>query len=115
MSLFKSILDNIPSSAKKYVNRQVGFAAAVAEKLKSTGMTQRELADKMGKKESYISRVLSGDANPTLKTIAQLEDALGDDVISFNLQKNRAKASPVIMLREPFKANFACNDSVKAA
>ncbi|NTU95289.1 MAG: helix-turn-helix transcriptional regulator, partial [Bacteroidales bacterium] len=46
------------------------------------------LAEKLGKKESYISRVLSGNANPTLKTIAELEVALGEDVISFNLPKN---------------------------
>lgn len=106
MSLFQSLLESVPSSAKKYVNRQVGFAATVAEKLKLNGMTQRELADKLGKKESYISRVLSGDANPTLKTISELEDALGADVISFNLQKNRPESSPVIMFGESFRVNF---------
>lgn len=102
MSLFQKLLERIPDVTKKYVNRQVGFAATVSEKLKDTGMTQRELAEKLGKKESYISRVLSGNANPTLKTIAELEVALGEDVISFNLQMRKAKATPVIMLAEPF-------------
>ncbi|NTW53399.1 MAG: helix-turn-helix transcriptional regulator [Chlorobaculum sp.] len=88
MSLFQNVLDTVPSGTKKYVNRQLGFAATVSKKLKLVGMTQRELAEKMGKKESYISRILSGDANPTLKTIAELEVALGEDVIAFTLEKN---------------------------
>jgi transcriptional regulator with XRE-family HTH domain len=88
MSLFHNVLDTVPSGTKKYVNRQLGFAATVSEKLKSVGMSQRELAEKMGKKESYISRILSGDANPTLKTIAELEVALGEDVIGFTVEKN---------------------------
>lgn len=106
MSLFQNLLDGIPPVTKKYVNRQLGFAATVAEKLKHNGMTQRELAEKLGKKESYISRVLSGDANPTLKTVSELEVALGADVISFNLQKQKAKCSSVIMFGEPFPYNF---------
>lgn len=95
MSLFQNVLDTIPPGTKKYVNRQLGFAATVSEKLKSVGMTQRELAEKMGKKESYISRILSGDANPTLKTIAEIEVALGVDVIAFNLEKSAAKEGAV--------------------
>ncbi|NTW82582.1 MAG: helix-turn-helix transcriptional regulator [Chlorobiaceae bacterium] len=63
-------------------------------------MTQRELAEKIGKKESYISRILSGYANTTLKTISELEEALGEDIISFNLQRNVARQSPVIMMNE---------------
>jgi transcriptional regulator with XRE-family HTH domain len=94
MSLFQNVLDTIPPGTKKYVNRQLGFAATVSEKLKSVGMTQRELAEKMGKKESYISRILSGDANPTLKTIAELEVALGKDVIAFTFEKKIAKEEP---------------------
>jgi transcriptional regulator with XRE-family HTH domain len=98
MSLYQNILDTVPTATKKYVNRQLGFAATVSEKLKSVGMTQRELAEKMGKKESYISRILSGEANPTLKTIAELEDALGEDVISFSLERNAKEKGNVPMM-----------------
>lgn len=106
MSLFKSLLDGIHPLTKKYVNRQLGFAATVAEKLSISGMTQRELAEQLGKKESYISRILSGDANPTLKTISELEVALGEDVINFNLGNRQGKSSSVIMFGEPFRFNL---------
>jgi transcriptional regulator with XRE-family HTH domain len=113
MSLFKSLLESIPSSTKKYVDRQVGFASTVAEKLRFTGMTQRELAEKLGKKESYVSRILSGDANPTLKTIAEVEDALGEDVISFNLQKKASQHNRVFMRAEPFNVDFTGGTELK--
>ncbi|NTU74024.1 helix-turn-helix transcriptional regulator [Candidatus Roizmanbacteria bacterium] len=103
-------MDSIPSVTRQYVNRQVGFAATVAEKLKASGMTQRDLADRLGKKESYISRVLSGDANPTLKTISEFEVALGEDVITFNLQKNRSQAIPVTKYNEIFRVDLTGGD-----
>jgi transcriptional regulator with XRE-family HTH domain len=113
MSLFKSLLESIPSSTKKYVNRQVGFATTVAEKLRYTGMTQRELAEKLGKKESYISRILSGEANPTLKTIAEVEVALGEDVISFNIHKKVSHQNRVFMRAEPSKVDFTDSTKLK--
>ena len=39
-------------------------------------------------KELYIGRILFGDVNPILKTIAVLEVALGKDVIGFTLEAN---------------------------
>jgi transcriptional regulator with XRE-family HTH domain len=44
-------------------------------------LTQQALAERMGKDASYVSRVLGGGVNLTLKTIAQFEEALGDRVI----------------------------------
>lgn len=102
MSLFKELVDRISPLTKRYVERQVGFAATVAEKLRLTGMTQRELADILKKKESYISRILSGDANPTLKTISELEVAVGEDIITFNLQCKTDQKNRVFMMVEPF-------------
>jgi transcriptional regulator with XRE-family HTH domain len=113
MSLFQKLVGNIPPFTRKYVNRQVGLAATVAEKLKASGMTQRELADKLGKKESFISRVLSGDANPTLKTISAFEVALGVDVISFNLQKSNAKTLHVTKYNEVFRIDLMGGDENK--
>lgn len=110
MSLFQKLVESISPVTRQYVNRQVGFAATVAEKLKASGMTQRDLAERLGKKESYISRVLSGDANPTLKTISEFEVALGEDVITFNLQKNRSKASPVTKYNEIFRVDLTEGD-----
>lgn len=46
------------------------------------GWTQRQLAEALGKKESYVSRALAGGVNFTLRTIAQFEIALGVSLIA---------------------------------
>lgn len=45
--------------------------------MEELGINQQELARRMGKKESQISRMLSGEANITLKTLSQIDEALG--------------------------------------
>ena len=40
-------------------------------------MSQQALAERLQKHPSYVSRVLGGGVNLTLKTIVQFEDALG--------------------------------------
>ena len=41
------------------------------------GVTRAELARRLGTSQAYITRVLSGNANFTLKTMARLAHALG--------------------------------------
>ena len=44
-------------------------------------MEQKDLAKALGKNESEISKWLSGSHNFTLKTIARIEDVLGDKLL----------------------------------
>ena len=47
----------------------------------SRGMSQRDLATKIGKDQAYVSRLENGSAvNPELKTLRQIRDALGCDM-----------------------------------
>lgn len=45
------------------------------------GLTQKELADKIGVKQSAIARVESGTSNPTLAFLAKLTQATGSKLI----------------------------------
>lgn len=49
--------------------------------LKKKGMTQRDLAKKMGRSEAVISRWTSGFPNLTLRSIAEISTALGEPLI----------------------------------
>ena len=42
------------------------------------GLTQEQLAERAGLKRSYIARLESGDANPTVTTLHRLARALGE-------------------------------------
>ena len=43
-------------------------------------MTQKELADKLGTGQAVISRLESGNANPTLASLAEIAEALDADL-----------------------------------
>ena len=49
--------------------------------LVSKGFKQKDLADKLGKKESEISRWMRGTHNFTIETISSIETALGETIL----------------------------------
>jgi len=68
-----------PSPRLTY-ERELLFGEAietVAALLESQEISQRELADRIGRSEARVSRILKGGENTTLKTIADLGYALG--------------------------------------
>lgn len=81
-SLYEEIIQETPEEIKRLIDKQVDIAVQLAELIKETGFTQKEFAESIGWKPSYLSRVLAADANLTLKTIAKLEAALGKDLIT---------------------------------
>ena len=50
-------------------------------KMKSDGITQQYLADRMGYTQQYVSKILKGSENLSLDTITRLEKALGIEII----------------------------------
>lgn len=51
-------------------------ALAMAEAMHISGVSQREVADRLGVTEARVSQILSGTGNPTLKTLARMADVL---------------------------------------
>ena len=58
------------------------IAVTVLTLLEQQKMTKQQLAEKMGVKPQYVSRVVKGKANLTLDTIVKLEKALGESIVS---------------------------------
>lgn len=67
------------------IDKQVDFAVEIAnyiyDILEEKGMSQKDLARKLGKSEAEVSRMLSGTHNMTLATIAKISVVLEKDVI----------------------------------
>ena len=80
-SRFRLLVEKIPTVRRRFVRKQGDIAMQLGKLLEEKGWTQRRLAQETGKKESYISRVLSGGGNLTIKTIVQLEDALDAEIL----------------------------------
>jgi len=75
-SIFTRIRSRTTPETQRYVQKNLTFVAEVARLMQEKGWTQKELAQKLGKTESEVSKWLSGTHNLTLKSIAKIETAL---------------------------------------
>lgn len=71
-----------PSAAVIAAKMLLDFESDVFDRLKELGLTQKDLADRMGLRAATISKTLSTGSNPTIKTIAKIAEALGCTVAS---------------------------------
>lgn len=56
---------------------KVDIAFTLAEARRGSGVTQKELASRVGTTQSYIAKLERGDANPSIGRIGRLVAALG--------------------------------------
>ena len=79
------IVDEIRSTISPEMKQQMEMSVAIANRiyeiLEAKGMTQKELAQKLGKTETEVSRWLSGTHNLTLSTICKISAALGEEIV----------------------------------
>lgn len=59
-----------------WLKRSAKLAMKILLRLKECGMTQKELAERMGVSAQYISKLLKGNENMSLETIGRIESLL---------------------------------------
>ena len=74
---------------QKQVDMQVMIANRIYDLLKEKGMSQKDLAQRLGKTETEVSRWLSGTQNFTMASLAKIAVALDDDIIITTPDKRR--------------------------
>jgi transcriptional regulator with XRE-family HTH domain len=78
--------------AGRFIGRVRGeLLRALSQRKSEGGLPQQALAEKLGMKRSLINRQLAGEANLSLRSLADLAWAM-DMEISFELKKPTAKA-----------------------
>ncbi len=78
---FKKALVKTSVESKIFVKKNLDITEQVYQILATQEKTQKDLAKQLSKSEAEVSRMLSGLHNLTLKTLAKLEAALGEEVI----------------------------------
>ena len=67
------------------IRQEAAWSAAIIGRIdricREKGITQRELAQRMGCNETQVSRWTRGFPNFTLRSLAKLSQALGEDLI----------------------------------
>jgi transcriptional regulator with XRE-family HTH domain len=72
------VLDEYKRKPESYgLKLRLNLAELVIQQLNSNGWSQRDLAQKTGLKEAYISRILHSDANCTFESAGKILFALG--------------------------------------
>ena len=71
------IMDEIRSTITPEMKLQMEMSVAIANRIYEI----KELAQKLGKTETEVSRWLSGTHNLTLSTICKISAALGEEIV----------------------------------
>lgn len=90
MNLLDELLQEITPREQARTRNRMMLAARLADALTAKGWTQRQLAEKLGKNSSEISKWLSGTHNFTTDTLSDLEDVLGVKLLYVKEEQPRA-------------------------
>lgn len=80
--IFAEMLAAVPEKTRRESERSFAIAGRISEILRRKGWSQADFAKAAGKKESEISKWMSGTHNFTIRTISFIETVLGEDVIT---------------------------------
>ena len=80
--LFRECLAQVSDKTRAEFNLSFEIADRIDAVLKHKGMSQKDLASKMGKRESEISKWLTGRHNFTTNTLADISLALNEQIIN---------------------------------
>lgn len=80
--LFRDCLSAIPAEQKAEFELSFDIAERISEILKEKGLTQKDFARMLHKRDSEVSKWLTGRHNFTTQTIAKIQTALDCNIIS---------------------------------
>ena len=80
--VLERIKNRIPSFKKRMMEISFDISAQIYEYMKKeNNMSQKELAKRLNKKESEVSKWLTGGHNFTIETIAKIEEVLNQKIL----------------------------------
>ena len=83
---FREAVAATPQNIRQQMEWSFHIADAIEDALKTQGMTQKELAERLGTSAAAVSRWLGGGHNFTLSTLAKISVVLGMPLISVTKQ-----------------------------
>lgn len=110
--LFEEMLAQIPKDEMRASDISFEIVVRILDILDHRGWNKADFARALGKKESEISKWLSGQHNFTIQTIAKIETVLGEDIISIKKYRKSSKGYKIntqgkkIWLNEPSENKY---------
>lgn len=92
---------SIPKEIDVFVNRSFDIADRINEILKLKNLCQKDLAELLDKKESEVSKWMTGTHNFTLKTLTKIEVVLGYPIIKvINWEIVKEKQTDLLLIEK---------------
>jgi transcriptional regulator with XRE-family HTH domain len=89
--VFQRILDDTPKDVDIFVDWYADLVVRINQLLRENNISKKELAEKMDKKPSEISKWLSGEHNFTLRSLAKLSVELGEPLMEVPKRKTQTE------------------------
>jgi transcriptional regulator with XRE-family HTH domain len=93
---FKRVLERTAPEIKRRIEKSFLISDQILDMLEEKNVTQKQLAVKLGKSESEISKWMKGDHNFTIDTIVKVEVALGGKIIDTPKNFRKELKKPVL-------------------
>jgi transcriptional regulator with XRE-family HTH domain len=85
------LLKSTPKDVEIFVDLYADLVVRINQLLRENNISKKELAEKMDKKPSEISKWLSGEHNFTLRSLAKLSAELGEPLLEVPKKKASAE------------------------
>ena len=105
--MLKEELEKVPPVTRKEVGFSFDIAKRIRDVLEKKHWSQVDLAKATGKKTPVITKWMSGTQNFTMRTIAEIEVALGEEIISVKKSKPKSRRTP-----KPYVMDFLAQKAV---
>jgi transcriptional regulator with XRE-family HTH domain len=93
-----------------WLKRSSKIAFRILSELEKQGISQKELALRMGVTPQYVNKIVKGKENLSLETIWKIEEALG--IILISVDRNVAYFYPETTLFDPTHAKIPLTESL---
>lgn len=85
--VLQRVINNTPKDVEIFVDWYAELVVRINELLREQKITKKQLAEKLDKKPSEISKWLSGEHNFTLRSLAKLSAELGEPLLEVPKKK----------------------------
>jgi hypothetical protein len=116
MNRYKKIIKDSPTESSLFVKRNMDILDRIHYLLnKKFDGKQKLLADKMGKTEAEVSRMINGLQNFTQKTIIKLELAFGEHILAVVTSDQTSDCTYELVASDFFRMSksLSCNQNGK--
>lgn len=105
-NIVEELRKRIKPANRIFTKKNLAVSDQISYILEQRGWSQKDLAIKMGKEPSEISKLMSGLHNLTLMSLANIENALGEEILITPLEAQvKYKKIEYIFLKEYANTN----------